>query len=112
MSQGDGGIVAGRRALSTDCRYRGRRLPAKMTGTDSNLSPGPFRRHPGERIMSLGVRDLSRREFLRTSAAGGFALGSLFGFGLDLRGAQEEARRLKIANAREVPSVCPYCAVG
>ena len=59
--------------------------------------------------MSL---DLSRREFLRTSAGGGFALGGLLGLGMDLRAAQAEVRSLKIANAREVPSVCPYCAVG
>jgi formate dehydrogenase major subunit len=52
----------------------------------------------------------SRRDFLRASAGGGFALGSLLG--LDLRAAQAEVRRLKIAGAREVPSVCPYCAVG
>jgi formate dehydrogenase major subunit len=31
---------------------------------------------------------------------------------MDLRAAQAETRSLKIANAREVPSVCPYCAVG
>jgi formate dehydrogenase major subunit len=54
----------------------------------------------------------SRREFLRQSAGGGFALGSLLGLGLDLRGAQREARRFKFARTREVPSVCPYCAVG
>jgi formate dehydrogenase major subunit len=58
------------------------------------------------------MHELNRREFLRTSAAGGFALGSLFGLGLDLRAAQAEVRRLKMHNAREVPSVCPYCAVG
>jgi formate dehydrogenase major subunit len=55
---------------------------------------------------------LSRREFFRASAGGGAALGSLLGLGLDLRAAQAEVRRLKIANTREVPSVCPYCAVG
>jgi formate dehydrogenase major subunit len=55
---------------------------------------------------------LSRRDFLRASAGGGFALGSLLGLGIDLRAAQESVRRLKIANAKEVPSVCPYCAVG
>ncbi len=55
---------------------------------------------------------LNRREFLKTSAGGGFALGNLLGLGMDLRAAQAEVRRLKIANAREVPSVCPYCAVG
>src|SRR5947199_9276098 len=55
---------------------------------------------------------LNRRQFLRTSVGGGFALGSLFGLGADLRAAQEEVRHLKIEGAREVPSVCPYCAVG
>src|SRR5215472_13127301 len=59
--------------------------------------------------MSQGV---SRREFLRSSAGGGFALGGLLSLGTDLRAAQAEVRGLKIANAREVPSVCPYCAVG
>jgi formate dehydrogenase major subunit len=55
---------------------------------------------------------LSRRDFLRTSAGGGFALGGFLSLGTDLRAAQAEVRRLKIAGAREVPSVCPYCAVG
>ncbi|HEX5269563.1 MAG TPA: hypothetical protein VFW33_03700 [Gemmataceae bacterium] len=54
----------------------------------------------------------SRRDFLRTSAGGGFTLGGLLSLGADLRAAQAEVRTLKIANAREVPSVCPYCAVG
>src|SRR3982074_2754837 len=53
---------------------------------------------------------LSRRDFLRTSA--GFSLGGLFGLGIDLRAAQAEARRFRIAGVKEVPSVCPYCAVG
>ena len=59
--------------------------------------------------MSHGV---SRRDFLRTSAGGGFALGSFLSLGTNLSAAQSEVRSLKIANAREVPSVCPYCAVG
>jgi formate dehydrogenase major subunit len=58
------------------------------------------------------ITGVSRREFLRTSAAGGFALGGLLGLGLDLRAAQAETHHLKIANVREVRSVCPYCAVG
>jgi formate dehydrogenase major subunit len=62
--------------------------------------------------MSSGVGPLSRRDFFRASAGGGFALGGLLGFGMDLRAAHTEMSRLKIANAREVPSVCPYCAVG
>ncbi len=56
--------------------------------------------------------ELSRREFLRTSTGGGFALGSLLGLGADLRAAQAEVRQLKIAKVRHVPSICPYCAVG
>src|SRR5438270_13812285 len=59
--------------------------------------------------MTQGV---SRRDFLRASAGGGFALGGLLSLGTDLRAAQAEVRSLKIANATEVPSVCPYCAVG
>src|SRR5579862_1547808 len=53
----------------------------------------------------------NRRDFLRSSAAG-FSFGSLFGLGLDLRAAQADMRRFKIADVKEVHSVCPYCAVG
>ena len=55
---------------------------------------------------------LNRRDFMRHSIGGGFALGSLMGLGLDLRAAQRETSRFKFAHTREVPSVCPYCAVG
>jgi formate dehydrogenase major subunit len=55
---------------------------------------------------------LTRRDFLSRGIGGGFALGGLLGLGLDLRAAQAETRRLPWANTREVPSVCPYCAVG
>jgi formate dehydrogenase major subunit len=54
----------------------------------------------------------NRRDFLRQSVGGGFALGGLLGLGLDLRAAQQAASRFKFADTREVPSVCPYCAVG
>ncbi len=53
--------------------------------------------------------DISRRKFLRVSAAGGFALSTL---GFDLRPAYAAVRQLKIRNAREYRTVCPYCAVG
>jgi hypothetical protein len=56
--------------------------------------------------------DPNRRQFLRNTTAGGFALGGLLGLGFDLLAAQAETSRLKNANTREVPSVCPYCAVG
>ena len=49
--------------------------------------------------------NLNRRAFLSS-------VGGLLGLGLDLRAAQDEARRSRIAGMREVPSVCPYCAVG
>jgi formate dehydrogenase major subunit len=54
----------------------------------------------------------TRREFLRTATGSGFALGGLMSLGMNLQAAQAEVRRFKIANVREVPSVCPYCAVG
>ncbi len=62
--------------------------------------------------MPTELNVVNRRDFLRTGAAGGFSLGGLLGLGFDLRAAQAEVRRLKIADAKEVPSVCPYCAVG
>jgi formate dehydrogenase major subunit len=62
-------------------------------------------------MASLGG-GFDRRQFLKTTTAGGFALGGLLSFGGDLRAAQAETRRLKIKDAKEVPSVCPYCAVG
>jgi formate dehydrogenase major subunit len=74
--------------------------------------PEPLGFFRENRTMSGGVHGLDRREFLRASAAGGFSLGGLLGLGLDLRAAQAELQRFKIANAKEVPSVCPYCAVG
>jgi formate dehydrogenase major subunit len=55
---------------------------------------------------------VTRREFLRSSAAGGFSLGGLLGLGVDLRAAQNHVRSLKIANGKESPTVCPYCGVG
>ena len=57
--------------------------------------------------MSTAQRGLDRREFLKSSTSGGFALGSLLSLGLDLRAAQAEVRQSRIAGAREVPSVCP-----
>jgi formate dehydrogenase major subunit len=58
---------------------------------------------------------LTRREFLRGSAAGigaGTALGSLLGLGANLAPAVARAQQLRIKNAKATPSVCPYCSVG
>ncbi len=55
--------------------------------------------------------DISRRDLLKATAlAGGGGLVSALGF--DLRAAQAVSRELKISNAKEVRTVCPYCAVG
>jgi formate dehydrogenase major subunit len=55
---------------------------------------------------------VTRRDFLRSSAAGGFTLGGLLGFGVDLRAAQEHVRSVKIVKGKQYYSVCPYCGVG
>jgi formate dehydrogenase major subunit len=62
-------------------------------------------------IMTSPIDQLSRREFLR-AAGGGGAFGSLAGLGFDPRTARAETRRFKFIGTHEVPSVCPYCAVG
>ena len=52
---------------------------------------------------------LSRRNFLKVSAAGGLGISAL---GFDLKPAYAASRQLKIRNAKEYKTVCPYCAVG
>jgi formate dehydrogenase major subunit len=54
--------------------------------------------------------DISRRSFFRISAS--TALGGLVGLGVDLAPMQARAQELRIKDAKAVPSVCPYCAVG
>ena len=58
--------------------------------------------------------DLSRRDFLRVSsgAVAGTALGGLVGLGANLGPAVAWAQELRIKDAKAIPSVCPYCAVG
>ena len=53
--------------------------------------------------------DMNRRQFFRIT---GIAAGTLAGLGIDLKPAVAVAAKLKIVGGREVPSVCPYCAVG
>ncbi|MDQ6829193.1 MAG: twin-arginine translocation signal domain-containing protein [Gemmatimonadota bacterium] len=59
---------------------------------------------------------LSRRQFLKRTgiAAGGATLGGLVSLGVDPEPVQAAMRPLawKIQNTKQVPSVCPYCAVG
>ena len=53
---------------------------------------------------------LSRRNFLKLST-GGFAVGGVMSL-VDVRPTQARLQSLKTAGVKEVPSVCPYCAVG
>jgi formate dehydrogenase major subunit len=53
------------------------------------------------------MSDLSRRAFLKFSAAGGL----LTPFGFDLAPAAAQAARFKIARTTETRSICPYCSV-
>jgi formate dehydrogenase major subunit len=55
--------------------------------------------------------ELTRRDFLKLSAAGG-AGAAWASFGFDLEPAYAQVRALKIDRAKEIRSVCPYCAVG
>ena len=58
--------------------------------------------------------EISRRDFLRVSAAAGSAtaLGGLIGSGVNLGPVVAQAQELRIKNAQVTPSVCPYCSVG
>ena len=57
---------------------------------------------------------ITRRGFLKVSAAGvgATALGFDSALGFDLAPAYAAARELKIRDAKEYRTVCPYCAVG
>jgi formate dehydrogenase major subunit len=57
---------------------------------------------------------ISRRDLLKVSSvtAAGTAVGALTGLGADLQPKVARAQELRIQNAKVVPSVCPYCAVG
>lgn len=58
--------------------------------------------------------EVSRRAFFRMSAtaATGTALGGLAGLGANLAPAIARAQELRIKDAKTIPSICPYCAVG
>ena len=57
------------------------------------------------------MREVTRRDFIRAGALGAGAAG-LTGLGFDLASAVEVRQSLRIAGAKEVHSLCPYCAVG
>jgi formate dehydrogenase major subunit len=55
---------------------------------------------------------LSRRDFIKLSGGVSAALGTLGALGVSLAPTVAHARALRIQNARSVPTICPYCAVG
>jgi formate dehydrogenase major subunit len=57
------------------------------------------------------MKPVTRRDFLKIGAASAAAVGAT-GLGFDLARAETVKQQLKIAGAKEVHSVCPYCAVG
>ena len=57
------------------------------------------------------MRTINRRDFLKTGAATAGAV-TASGLGFDLARANTVRQNLKIAGAKELHSVCPYCAVG
>ena len=59
-------------------------------------------------------KGISRRDFLKLSgaAAGTAVAAELIGFGMDTTSVQATAKNVPIKKGKEVPSVCPYCAVG
>src|SRR5260370_38008302 len=58
--------------------------------------------------------EISRRELLRFSVAGGgaTALGGLIASGVSLQPVLAQTEALRIAKAKVTPSVCPFCSVG
>ena len=57
------------------------------------------------------MSQFSRRDFLKVGAAAAGAVGA-GGLGFDLARANTVKQTLKIADAKELHSICPYCAVG
>jgi formate dehydrogenase major subunit len=58
--------------------------------------------------------DTTRREFLRLSGIGsaGLAATALGGLGFNTAFAADTSKRQKLADTKQTPSICPYCAVG
>jgi formate dehydrogenase major subunit len=57
------------------------------------------------------MQQVSRRDFIKLGAVGTGAAG-VTALGFNLAGAVAVQRDLRIAGAKEVHSLCPYCAVG
>jgi formate dehydrogenase major subunit len=57
------------------------------------------------------ITTVTRRDFLKAGAAGAAALAGL-GFDVALAQSTKVKQTLRIAGAKELHSICPYCAVG
>jgi formate dehydrogenase major subunit len=62
--------------------------------------------------VANGSRTFKRRDFIKLSGGASAALGTLGALGVSLTPAVVHARTLRIENAKAVPTICPYCAVG
>jgi len=60
------------------------------------------------------AQGISRRQFLKLSAGGmsAVAAAEVVGLGFSAAPAQAAVKKKQIKQGQEVPSVCPYCAVG
>ncbi len=60
------------------------------------------------------TQQMSRRQFLKLSAGamGGVAASEMAGLGFDTTRVHARTHARQIKQGKEVPSVCPYCAVG
>jgi len=58
--------------------------------------------------------EITRRQFIKisTGAAGAAVAAEVTGFGFDTSVAQARALDVPIKQGKQIPSVCPYCAVG
>lgn len=55
---------------------------------------------------------ISRRSFLKVGAAAGAGTAAVSALGFDIAQAKSIKQNFKISDAKEVFSICPYCAVG
>jgi formate dehydrogenase major subunit len=67
---------------------------------------------PAATASSSPAGGLSRRDFVKLSGGVSAAVGALGALGVSLAPSVAHARTLRIQNAKSVPTICPYCAVG
>jgi formate dehydrogenase major subunit len=58
------------------------------------------------------MQQVTRRDFLKVGATGAGAVAGVTALGFDASAAVEVKQRFRIEGAKEVHSLCPYCAVG